>query len=57
MNIEQANNLKAKDIILDESGDEHVFISLDEDNDLIVECRPAMGGKVHLYRTHCTIPD
>ena len=54
MTLEEAKSLKKGDKVIDSDGSIHVFIDLDEDNNLHVICRAVYGG-IHLYRDGCSI--
>lgn len=45
--------IPAKTYILDSDGKKHLYLGLDDDKDLIVKCRAALGGKITLLRIRC----
>ena len=50
MNLQTAKSLVKGDFVLDTDGSRWAFIGLDEENDVIVKRRSAMGGTIVLYR-------
>ena len=52
----QHNLIPMESKVLDSDGKEYLFTGLDDDGDLIVECRAAMGGRIVLYRERCSVP-
>ena len=44
-------------LIQDPDGKKHTFIRVDDEGDIVVECRAAMGGFITLYRDACSLVD
>lgn len=55
MTLEEAQNLVSGDMVVNCEGTTYKFIELDEDNDLVVECRAAMNGRIYLHREQIEI--
>ena len=57
MIINIAKALKSGNSVYDSEGTEFIFMELDEQNDLVVECRAAINGRITLDRAACTVDD
>lgn len=54
MNLVEAKALAPNESVYDSEGTKFTFIGLDDQNDLIVECRAAINGRIYLDRAMCT---